>query len=230
MQLTLCELTEPANHSVESYSPFCLKTHRALKVAKLPYLRRFGAHPGVHKALNPQQQVPILLEGETPISDSTRILQRIVDLAPGALQTSAEAWLWEELADTTVNGFVVAARWYDQRNWPAVKAAYFPGMPAPVRAVLPALIRSRVLRGLQARDVTRAGAERCWERFEKLISHLNDRAPATGFWLGPDLSVADVSLFGQLQSLRLDLTPWQKSQIERADQLRAWLDRVDAAS
>jgi glutathione S-transferase len=103
-------------------------------------------------------------------------------------------------------------------------------MPAPVRAVVPSLIRKRVLRGLHARDVSRAGPQRCWERFEKLIAHLDDRAPKNGFWLGNDLSVADVALFGQLQSLRLDLTPWQKSLIERADKLRAWLDRVDAAS
>jgi len=63
------------------------------------------------------------VDGE-PVHDSTRILERI-DALTGAFsrgidaKTRAEAWLWEEFADTTLNGFLVAARWADVGTGPS---------------------------------------------------------------------------------------------------------------
>src|SRR4051812_18045366 len=74
--LTLCELADTGIPGLESYSPFCLKVHRALRAADLPYTRRHGAHPGVFKKLNPTEQVPVLLIGDEPVADSTAILHR----------------------------------------------------------------------------------------------------------------------------------------------------------
>ena len=42
--------------------------------------------------------------------------------------------------------------------------------------------------------------------------------------------MADIGLFAQLHSLRSALTPWQREQVEARPALRAWLDRVDAAT
>ena len=38
--LVLCELTDPGIEGLESSSPFCLKAHRALRLAGLISLRR----------------------------------------------------------------------------------------------------------------------------------------------------------------------------------------------
>jgi glutathione S-transferase len=57
----------------------------------------------------------LLVDGEA-IADSTRILRRIEAIS-GAFtrgleeRARAEAWLWEDFADTALNGFLVAARW-----------------------------------------------------------------------------------------------------------------------
>jgi glutathione S-transferase len=233
--LTLCELADPGIPGLESYSPFCLKTHRALRSAGLTYARRHGPQPGSFKHLNPVGQVPVLLVDDTPVTDSTAILVRIESLGgrsllPADRALRAEAWLWEELGDTALNGFLVAARWADERNWPAVRDAYFVGMPAPVKAVIPAFLRRGVLRSLRARDVWRGGADACWGRFTVVLDQLDARAPTAGFWLGEALTVADLGLFAQLQSLRTVLTPWQRAEVERRTALRAWLDRVDAAT
>lgn len=228
--LTLLELADPGLPGFESYSPFCLKVHRALKLAGLPYARRCVDNPAAHRAHSPTGQLPVLLVGEEAVPDSTDILARIGQLAPGRLPAGAEALLWEELADTAVNGFLVAARWADGRNWPATRAAYFGGMPPPVRAVVPALLRRKVVRNLVARDVWRSGEPACWRRFGALLDQLDERAPAQGFWLGGPVGVADVALFAQLHSLRTPLTPWQAQQVERRARLTAWLSRVDAAT
>jgi glutathione S-transferase len=224
--LVLCELEQPDVAGIESFSPFCLKAHRALKAAGLPYQRRHGNRPSAFDNYNPTGQVPVLLVDGAPVADSTEILRRIGVLRPGALAAEPEAWLWEELADTTLNGFLVAARWADDRNWPRTRAAYFASMPSLIRALVPPRIRKRVIAGLVARDVWRAGPERCWARFEALLDQLDARAPERGWWCGPALSVADIALFAQLHSLRTPLTAPQAESLAQRKRLSAWLDRV----
>ena len=234
-ELILCELTDTGSAAIESWSPFCLKVHRALRAAGLRYTRNTSPNPATWREHNPTGQVPVLLVDGQPVADSTRILARIETLGGHTLLPSdprlrAEALLWEELADTGLNAFLVASRWADARNWPATRMAYFGGMPAPVRAIVPALLRRNVIKALVARDVWRRGAEDCWQRFETLLDALDERAPRAGFWSGDRVGVADVALFGQLHAFRSELTPWQRSAVESRAKLVAWLDRVDTAT
>ncbi len=86
------------------------------------------------------------------------------------------------------------------------------------------------MKGLVARDVWRAGAEACWERFLTTLDELEGRAPRSGFWMGEGITVADIAIFAQLQSLRTPLTQWQSHAIAQKRALRGWLDRVDAST
>jgi glutathione S-transferase len=225
-KLVLCELEDAKVAGIESFSPFCLKAHRALKAAGLPYERRHGSRPAAFGNYNPSRQVPVLLVDGEAVADSTEILRRILTLRPGALEAEPEAWLWEELADTALNGFLVAARWADDRNWPTTRNAYFAKMPSLIRALVPPRLRKHVVGNLVARDVWRAGPERCWARFEALLDQLDARAPERGWWCGRALSVADIALFAQLHSLRTPLTVPQAESLARRKRLSAWLDRV----
>jgi glutathione S-transferase len=177
----------------------------------------------------------VLLVDGAPIADSTRILER-VDALTGVFsrgldaRTRAEAWLWEDYADTALNGFLVAARWADDRNWPLVRDAYFGAAPWPVRALIAPRLRSGVVKNLVARDVWRAGAEACWERFDRALDQLEARAPAEGYWLAAAPTVADVAIFAQLHSLRTPLTAPQAKSVASRRCLSAYLDRVDAVT
>ncbi|MEQ1570467.1 MAG: glutathione S-transferase N-terminal domain-containing protein [Myxococcota bacterium] len=230
MNLVLCELADASAFGVPSLSPFCLKAHAALRFARLPYERRHAERPDAWRAHNPTGQVPVLLDGGRPVADSTAIVRRVLELAPGALGASPEAWLYEELADTAINGFLVAARWADDENWPRTCDAYFSAMPAPIRWVVPGMLRRGVLASLGARDVWRAGAGACWDRFERLLDQLDGRAPAAGFWCGDGPSVADVGLYGQLRSFGTSLTPRQAAAVQARPRLAGWLARVERAS
>ena len=128
------------------------------------------------------------------------------------------------------HGFLVAARWADDDNWPGVRAAYFGGAPWPVRALVAPTIRRGVVRALVARDVWRSGPKPCWERFEALLDHLEARAPRRGFWVSDRLSVGDVAMFAQLRSLELALTPRPRDAVAARPTLAAWLQRVDEAT
>lgn len=231
--LTLCELTDPKIDGLESYSPFCIKIHRALRFAGLTYDRRLGRAPGDFKALNPTGQVPVLLVDGAPVSDSTRILQRIEALT-GVFtygldaRERAEAWLWEEFADTALNGFLVSARWAFDENWVLLRDAYFGAAPWFVRRWIAPTLRKKVVRSLVARDVWRAGRQACWSRFRETLDALETRAPEGGFWVSGTPSVADVALFGQLHSFRTPLTPAHAEEVAKRTRLCAYVDRVDA--
>ncbi len=228
--LTLCELTDARDSAgVLSFSPFCMKVHRALQIAGLPYARRHAHRPDAHKKLNARHQVPVLLVGEQPVADSTAILSTIVALRPAALVHDDAAWLLEEFADTSLNGFLVAARWADDGNWSRTRAAYFSAMPAPVRAVVPRVLRRKVMASLMARDVWRGGAAACWQRLQRVLDHLDARAPVAGFWHGARPGVGDVAVYGQLWSLCTPLTPDQAAMVAARTRLHAYLTRVHHA-
>ena len=234
--IVLWELGESGLDGLESHSPFCLKVHRALKLAGLPYTRQHVAMPAKLRHMNPAAQAPVLVCDGEPIADSTAIFRWLDARVPGALLPSdldprarAQAWLWEELADRSLNGFLVAARWADDRNWPAVRAHYFRKAPWFVRTLVAPRIRARLLRSLVARDVTRRGLEHTWAELDRVLDLLEARAPERGFWLGTESpTVADLALFAQLRSLQTPLTAPQAAAVARRPRLDDWLDRVHA--
>ena len=157
-------------------------------------------------------------------------------LAPGSMTGGldargvAEAWLWEEFAETSLYPYVLATRWVDDRGWPVPREHFFGAMPAPLRAFVPGIVRRGIKKKLVERDFTRAGLDACYVRMRRVLDSLDARAPEDGFWLGPKATVADIGLFAHLHSLRLPLTPWQAEEVARRKKLTRYLDRVDAAT
>jgi glutathione S-transferase len=235
-KLTLCDFpTKGQPEGWASFSPFVLEIDRALKLAKLPF--------EVHKVnmiklkeLNPKGQLPVLIIGEEKVADSTRILHRIEKLVPGSMTAGlaprelAEAWLWEEFAETSLYPYVLATRWADDRGWPVPRGAFFGAVPAPVRGLVASMVRRGIVKKLVERDFTRDGLDACYARLSEVLNDLDTRAPEDGFWLGPRASVADLGLFAHLHSLRLPLTAWQAEEVGKRVRLSRYLDRVDAAT
>lgn len=235
-KLVVCDFpAETHTAGWSSFSPFVLEIDRALGLAKLPFSRH---HVNMMKLkeLNPLGQLPVLLIGEEKVADSTRILQRIEALAPGSMtgglsaRELAEAWLWEEFADTALYPYVLATRWADDRGWPIPREAFFKTIPAAVRFIVAAMVRNQTKKKLVARDFTRNGLGACYERLSRVLDDLDTRAPEDGFWLGPRASVADLGLFAHLHSLRLPAIPWQAAEVAKRARLSRYLDRVDAVT
>jgi glutathione S-transferase len=234
--LVLCDF--PAKTGVEgwdSFSPFVLQVSRALKLAKLPFEHR---HVSIFKVkeLNPKRQLPVLLVGDEKVADTTAILHRIEQLAPGSMTGGldargiAEAWLWEEFADTALYGHVLATRWADDRGWPVPRQAFFGSIPAPIRGLIASAVRKKTMTALVGRDFTRGGIEACHARLYRVLDDLDARAPDAGFWLGPRACAADLGLFAHLHSLRLPMVAYQAQEIAKRTRLNRYLDRVDAVT
>lgn len=225
----------PADARWSTYSPFVLEIAHALQLAKIPFRRERVAYPRIRQ-LNKLAQLPVVRIGTELVADSTRILRRIEALVPGSLtagldaRLEAEAWLWEEFADTALYPYVLATRWIDERGFQVVRRAFFGTLPLPVRAILPSFVRRGMRGALIGRDFLRGGLSALHERLAQTLVGLETRAPETGFWLGPQVTVADVGLFAHLHSLRLPETPWRAAEIARHPKLSRWLDRVEEAT
>lgn len=228
-KLVLCEL-ELRDGALETHSPFCLKIRRALSLLGLKFESRAAAAPSAFKHLNPRGKVPVLLIDGEAIADSTRILLHLNRLYPGVLYRHRESGLWEELADTSLNAHLVAARWADPDQWRNTCKAFFGSMPWPIRVVVPARTRRSALRSLDARDIEYQDTERYEDAFLTLLDDLEARAPHQGFWLGDDPDAADLAIFSQLQSMRCELTPKQHRWIDQRRTLVAYLGRVERAT
>jgi glutathione S-transferase len=219
----------------ESFSPFVLEVARALKLAKVPFEQR-PVNMLKLKELNPLGQLPVLsIDGEK-VSDSTRILKRIESMKPGVFTAGldargvAEAWLWEEFGDACLYPYVLATRWADDRGWPVPRARFFGSIPAPIRGLVASRIRKGVTNNLVERDFLRGGLTACYERMGRVLDDLEARAPEAGFWLGANVTAADLGLFAHVHSLRLPLTPFQAQEVAKRAKLSRYLDRVDAAT
>lgn len=235
--LKLCDFPASTGHTGwSSFSPFVLLVARALRYAKLPFQQE-QINMMRLRSLNPIGQLPVLFVGDEAVRDSTLILHRIDEqLAPGSLTRGldargvAETWLWEEFADTALYPQVLATRWADERGWPVPRDAFFGAMPPVVRTVVANLVRRKTLSSLEGRDFTRAGLAACEARLFRVLDHLEARAPSAGFWLGDQVTAADLGLFAHLHSLRLPQTAFRAADVAKRQRLSAWLDRVDAAS
>jgi len=218
-----------------SFSPFVEEVERGLRLAKLPY-QRVQVNMMKLRKLNPVGQLPVLTIGSENVPDSSRILRRIDGLSQGGLvrglsaQQVAEAWLWEEFADTALYPFVIATRWADDRGWPVPRDKFFGGLPFPIRGLIANAARKHSIRRLVERDFLRAGLPACYERLAQTLDALDTRAPADGFWLGPEATIADLGLFAHLHALRIPHTPWQAEVLAKRPRLTRYLDRVEAAT
>jgi glutathione S-transferase len=218
-----------------SFSPFVLEVARALQLAGLPYEHKYVRMTKL-KELNPTGQLPVVAFGDETVADSTRILKRIEALKPGSLTRSldaravAEAWLWEEFADTALYPYVLATRWVDDRGWPVPRQHFFGPLPPIVRTVVANAVRRGTIKRLVERDFLRGGLEACHARMATVLDDLEARAPEDGFWLGPSATVADIGLFAQLQALRLPLVEFAAAEVAKRKRLSTYLDRVDAAT
>ncbi|MBL8943582.1 MAG: glutathione S-transferase family protein [Myxococcales bacterium] len=234
--LLLCDF--PAKTELprwSSFSPFVLQIDRALALAKLPYEKHYVDMLKL-KRLNPLGQLPVLVVDGENVADSTRILHRIEALAPGTMlrgldaRGQAEAWLWEEFADTALYPHVLTARWADDRGWPVPRGAFFGAVPAPLRSLVANAVRRGTIKKLVQRDFLRGGLEAAYERIDRVLDTLDARAPEQGFWVGEHPSVADLGLFAQLHSLRLPTVAHGAERIAARPRLERYLDRVDAAT
>ena len=188
------------------HSAFCLKVRMVLQAKGLSY-RTVEVTPGVGQVavfrLSGQRQVPVLVDGETVLADSTAIAlhleQREVDpaLVPTDPRQAAQVRLLEDWADTTLAAAVRVALVQAAALDPQLRVALLPDdLPDPVRRVMGSIP------GGWVSNVTELVNQN--ERAELLarLEQLSVAVQAAPWLVGDAMSLADLAVAAQLSLLR----------------------------
>ncbi len=192
------------------HSPFCLKVRMVLALKKLSY-RTVEVTPGVGQLtlfrLSGQRQVPILVDDDNVLNDSSTIIRYLdkirpePQLIPDSLKQAAQVHLIEDWADTTFANLVrttlIKAAAVDKE----LRLALLPGeLPNSFREIMKGLpcgllgeVTDLFGQGVQAELFA------CLEQVAFLLKE-ND-------WLvGTSLSSADLAFAAQLSLLRFPVS------------------------
>lgn len=142
-------------------SPFCMKTECALRMARLEY----EIIPCSNPAKAPKGKLPFIEDGEIRMGDSELILDFLRvrygfdpdrDLSAEQMAVSRA---FQALLDDRLYWAVIQNRWFDERNWPLLREAFFGEFPVPLRWFVPELARRGLRRQLQSHGLGRHSPE-----------------------------------------------------------------------
>jgi glutathione S-transferase len=183
-------------------SPFAQKVKVALREKRIEFEARipdlFTGGDAAFNAANPRREVPVLIDGETAVFDSTIILEYLEDrwpeppLLPRDAAARARARMLEELCDT----------YYEAVNWAVFEVRVFQRASGPLADQLMA---------------------RAAEQVAGVNAHLDRQLGAEPFFNGDRFGWGDVSVAPFVHAAAMSgHTPAADSR------LAAWLERVRA--
>ena len=222
---------------INSMSPYSIKTSALLGYAGVPsrveyqnLVTRFT----VLKRLTGKTMVPVLRRGEWAINDSTEIAHWAIResdrrLLPDEKRLEPVCWLLEEFADEWISRWMVHSRWYNAEDADEVArrvggeiTGEVPAVGGPVGKLSAAAIKKGLSRG-GVREANRRALEQSRDRTLQALENLFERRE--GFLFGGEPTVADFSLYGQLEQYRRDPTGGSRMQMYPA--IGEWLDDID---
>ena len=188
------------------HSAFCLKVRMVLQAKGLSY-RTVEVTPGIGQVavfrMSGQRQVPVLVDGDQVLADSSAIARHLEQrepepaLIPKDARLAAQVHLIEDWADTTLAMAGRAALVQAAALDPDLRVALLPDdLPDPVRSVMGAIPGGWV--GTVSELVNQGERADLLSSLEQLA-----RSVEAGPWLvGQAMSMADLAVAAQLSLLR----------------------------
>ena len=188
------------------HSAFCLKVRMTLQAKGLSF-REVEVTPGIGQIalfrLSGQRQVPVLVDGDDVVADSSAICRHLEALRPDPALIPANArqraqmHLIEDWADTTLAAAVRAALLQAAADDPQLRNVLLPDdVPSPVR---------QVMSGLPGGWLSGLGELLGQEQRSSMLSSLcaiADGLDLNGCLVGNAITLADIAVGAQLSLLR----------------------------
>ena len=223
------------------HSAFCLKVRMALQAKGLSF-REVEVTPGIGQIslfrLSGQRQVPVLVDGDEVVSDSSAICRYLEELRPepplipSDPQQRAQMQLIEDCADTTLAAAVRAALLQAAADDAQLRDVLLPDdVPSPVR---------QVMSGLPGGWLSSLGELLGQEQRASMLSSLcavADGLDLNGCLVGDAISLADIAVGAQLSLLRFPASAGSSlagrgvpgiSDHPRLQDLFRWRDQLEA--
>lgn len=186
-------------------SSFCLKLEAYLRLAGLPYESVYASD--MRGA--PKGKMPWIEDGATRLGDSSLIIdylkQRYGDPLDARLDARQRALgvAVQRMVEEHLYFALLWWRWVDDAGWAVTRAAFFAGLPAPLRALVAPLVRRGVAKQLHAQGMGRFDhEERCrlaQRDLDALAALLGDQP----YLLGEIPSSYDVAIYALLANVLL---------------------------
>ncbi|MGX9356199.1 glutathione S-transferase family protein [Roseobacteraceae bacterium S113] len=187
--------TFPGSFNLPSHSPFCAKAMALLKMADVRWRPEYVSMPrGM-----PYGRLPVMQVGDRLIPES-RNIQTYLE-GQGAQfwrgtsgKDRARAHGMIRIAEESLRLGLVHDRWLDEACWPKVREAFFGNMPAPLRAVIPELVRRDVRKGLLSNGLARLSEADRLMRLEDDLDAFAEILWDSAFLLGDHPTAADAAV------------------------------------
>lgn len=186
------------NMGLPDASPFCIKAEVLLKMSGLPYTR--PEFRGMGKA--PKGKLPYIVDDGVTVADSTFIRLHLetrhgIDFDKGySAAELAVGWAAEKMCEEHLYRAVVNDRWLKDENFVKGPAAFFKGIPAPVRPLITAMIRRKQRKTGIAHGMGRHSMAEIDMLGMKDIDALAAMLGSKPYFLGDRVSGADATVFG----------------------------------
>ena len=217
-------------------SPFVEKVSRALELKGVAFDLVPPAGPRDFAKWNPQTgKMPVLEINGQRLYDSTFIVRRLDELYPEPPllardpAVAAQQRLLEDWSDESLYWYVMALRWTEDHR-EATTNQILETLPAYIAAVarlfLPRQIRSTTVAQGLGRLPQEETLHELGERLDDLVTILDGKP----FFYSDSVSVADLAIFGQLNTARSGPTPDAEELIRARPAISDLMKRVEAVT
>lgn len=220
-----------AINGLPSSSPFCLKVIAALRYKQIDHQITIVDRPP--SWLKRGKLPAIKIDGQI-VEDSTNILKLLDSLVPNhALlyptdeQKRAQTLLLEDWSDESLYWFLVYSRWAIPEHFNQFKAVTFKNLPAPLRFIIPTLIRQNVLKRLQAQGIAQLPSSERLDRFQEACWCLEQKLSDHSFLICETITAADLAVFSILQIIKQSQFHDLSAVLSEYLLLTQWLDQIN---
>lgn len=186
-------------------SPFCMKLETYLRMAGLPFdipaagLREFRNAP--------KGKMPYIEDEGRVVADSTFIIEYLkakygerLDawLSP---EQAAVALAFQRLLEENLYWAVVHTRWSQPDGWAHMRAAFFDGLPVPLKWLVPPMARRGLLRQMHGHGMGRHTPEEIIAIGKRDITAVADFLGSKPYFMGEQPCSVDATAYAFIANL-----------------------------
>ena len=183
-------------------SPFCVKLETWLKMTGIQYQTLYENDT----RKGPKGKIPFVVDDGEKIGDSTFIIEHLrrkhaVTLDDDLTPTQrAVAHAIERMLHDSLYWVLIHCRWVDDAGYTAVREALFGSMPAPLRLIVPGMIRRGVIKSAHGQGIGRHSAAEVMQLGCEDLDTLATLLGEQDYLFGADPHTVDATAFGFLMS------------------------------